>query len=158
MNGTSEISRRAILAALAASALPLPISMARAAETTIKIWKDPRCGCCGKWVTHLAGNGFATTVIETADVDAIKKRLGVPPGLRSCHTAEIAGFAIEGHVPAAAIRRLLAEKPTANGLAVPGMPIGSPGMEGGQPEPYEVILFGGGATRSFERFLGDQPA
>jgi hypothetical protein len=91
-------------------------------------------------------------------VQAIKARRGVPAALASCHTAELGGYTIEGHVPSRAIRRLLAEKPDALGLAVPGMPIGSPGMEGGAPEIYEVVLYGKGSTASYGRFIGDQPA
>ncbi|MFV0299076.1 MAG: DUF411 domain-containing protein [Hyphomicrobiaceae bacterium] len=158
MKHTPKISRRAILAVLAAGALPLPLSIALAAQTSIKVWKDPSCGCCGKWVDHLSRNGFKATVIETSDMSSVKRRLGVPAHLHSCHTAEVEGFTIEGHVPAAAIRRLLSEKPHAKGLAVPGMPIGSPGMEGGRPERYDVMLFGDGRARSFGSFVGDQPA
>ena len=90
------------------------------------------------------------------DPDSIRTRLGVPPDLAECHTAEVAGFVIEGHVPAAAVRRLLAERPNAKGLAVPGMPVGSPGMEGGRPAPYTVVLFGADAQRPFLRFVGDR--
>ena len=86
----------------------------------------------------------------------VKARLGVPDDLAACHTAEVAGYVIEGHVPAAALRRFLAEKPNATGLAVPGMPIGSPGMEGGTPEPYEVVLFGPAGRRSYMRFVREK--
>jgi hypothetical protein len=122
------------------------------------VWKDPSCGCCGGWVEHLRGNGFVATVIETSDVQSIKAQRSVPAELASCHTAEIAGYTIEGHVPAEAILRLLAEKPSGRGLAVPGMPIGSPGMEGGRPEAYDVMLFGNGAPKQFARFVGEKPA
>jgi hypothetical protein len=124
---------------------------------TIKVWKDPNCGCCTGWVEHLRRNGFTATVVETADMQAVKMRLSVPAELAACHTAEIAGYIIEGHVPAQAITRLLAQKPDALGLAVPGMPIGSPGMEGGTPEVYDVILFGKRPPVTFGRFKGDQP-
>jgi hypothetical protein len=97
------------------------------------------------------------TVIETSDVQAIKATRQVPPELASCHTAEIAGYTIEGHVPAQAVSRLIAEKPSARGLAVPGMPVGSPGMEGGRPEPYDVMLFGDGTASRFARFIGVKP-
>lgn len=122
----------------------------------ITVWRDPNCGCCGAWVEHLRRNGFAATVIVTPDVQSIKTQRHVPADLASCHTAEIAGYTIEGHVPASAIHRLLAEKPAGRGLAVPGMPIGSPGMEGGTPEVYDVMLFGDGATKRFARFLGEK--
>jgi len=92
--------------------------------------------------------------IETVDLDAVKTRLGVPTDLAACH--QIAGHIVEGHVPAAALERFLAEKPNAAGLAVPGMPIGSPGMEGGTPEPYDVVLFGPAGRRPYMRFLGDK--
>ena len=127
-------------------------------KPVIKVSKDPNCGCCTGWVEHLRSNGFVAAVTNSADMQAVKVRLGVPEELASCHTAEIAGYVIEGHVPARAIRRLLAEKPAARGLAVPGMPIGSPGMEGGTPEVYEVILFGKDQPVSFGRFIGDRPA
>lgn len=122
----------------------------------ITVWKDPNCGCCGGWVDHLRRNGFVATVIETADVAAVKAERGVPAELASCHTAVIDGYVIEGHVPALAIVQLLAEKPAGRGLAVPGMPIGSPGMEGGKPETYDVMLFGDGAPKRFARFIGDK--
>ena len=95
-------------------------------------------------------------MIETANVDAVKARLGVPDKLASCHTAEISGYAIEGHVPAPAIIQLLAEKPMAKGLAVPGMPVGSPGMDGWSREIYEVILFGDEGQKTYARYRGAQ--
>lgn len=147
--------RRTILGQLALAGLMLLGSGVSATErTAITVWKDPNCGCCGSWVEHLRRNGFAVTVVETSDVRAIKARLGVPADLASCHTAEVAGYTIEGHVPAEAVSRLIAEKPAARGLAVPGMPIGSPGMEGGRPESYDVILFGNGTATRFARFIG----
>jgi hypothetical protein len=150
-------TRRALLLAAAISAIAPTEENARAAAWhAVTVWKDPDCGCCTGWVEHLRKNGFLVTVIETPDVQSVKVQRRVPPELASCHTAEIAGYTIEGHVPARAILRLLAEKPNARGLSVPGMPIGSPGMEGGKPEPYDVILFGEQAPRRFERFLGDQ--
>ena len=125
-------------------------------EPVITVHRDPSCGCCSGWVAHLQKSGFVTKVLETRDLDAVKTRLGVPEDLAACHTAEISGYVIEGHVPAAALRRFLAEKPNATGLAVPGMPIGSPGMEGGNPETYEVILFGPDGRRAYMRFHGDR--
>jgi hypothetical protein len=125
-------------------------------EPLITVHRDPNCGCCSGWVRHLQNAGFQAKVIETRDVDAVKNRLGVPEDLAACHTAEIAGYVVEGHVPALAIRRLLAEKPSAQGLAVPGMPIGSPGMEGANPQPYAVVLFGPNGRSTYMRFLGDR--
>lgn len=149
-------SRRAVIAGLATcAAAPL-----RAAETLPKITvtKDPSCGCCGAWVTHIKEAGFPAEVIESGDVNRLKAKLGVPRALASCHTAEVAGYVVEGHVPAGAIKRLLTEKPQAKGLAVPGMPVGSPGMEveGTTPEIYEVVLFGPTGQRAFERYRGSQ--
>jgi hypothetical protein len=146
--------RSALLAAVAALS---PAGVVRAAEEPVMtVHKDPTCGCCAGWVQHLEKAGFVTKVIETKDIDAVKTRLGVPDDLAACHTAVISGYVIEGHVPAAALKRFLAEKPNAAGLAVPGMPIGSPGMEGASPEPYQVVLFGPDGRRPYARFLGDR--
>ena len=125
---------------------------ARAQGANIAIYKDPSCGCCSVWVTHLEKAGFRPTVSEAADMAAVKNQLGVPAALRSCHTGVVNGYAIEGHVPAADIQRLLKERPAVVGLAVAGMPIGSPGMEapGMKPQPFDVIAFEkGGARRVF---------
>ncbi len=124
---------------------------ARAEE--IVIYKDPSCGCCTAWVEHLRASGFTASVRERVDLRRTKAELGVPEHLQSCHTATIEDYVIEGHVPAADIRRLLAERPKARGVAVPGMPVGSPGMEqGAEREPYNVILFqGDGADTIFVR-------
>jgi hypothetical protein len=106
-----------------------------------QVFKDASCGCCANWVEHLRRKGFAPTSENVADITAVKDKYGVPPQTRSCHTALIGGYVIEGHVPAADIQRLLKEKPKIAGLAVPGMPIGSPGMEGPNPRPYDVLAF-----------------
>jgi hypothetical protein len=109
----------------------------------VAVVKDPGCGCCTKWVAHLEEAGFKATVTESAAIDALKDSKGVPRAARSCHTATVGGYVIEGHVPAADIKRLLKERPSVVGLAVPGMPAGSPGMEvpGGRVAPYDVIAF-----------------
>lgn len=152
------LSRRAILAHIGvANAMLLGGNAAAEARPAITVWKDPDCGCCGGWVEHLRRNGFVARVIETSDLQSIKAQRHVPGELASCHTAEIAGYTIEGHVPAQAILRLLAEKPAGRGLAVAGMPVGSPGMEGGRPEAYDVMLFGNGEAVRFARFLGERP-
>jgi hypothetical protein len=121
----------------------------------VLVSKDPSCGCCGAWAEHLRRAGFPVEVIETTNVNAVKRRLGVPADLTSCHTAEVQGYVIEGHVPASAVLRLLEEKPQATGLAVPGMPIGSPGMEQGPPSAYQrynVLAFTrAGVTTVFAR-------
>ncbi len=141
-----------------AVAVPALVATGARAEAAVRVivFRDPGCGCCHKWVEHLEANGFAVTVHDTPDMTAVKARLGVPPEVASCHTAEVGGYVIEGHVPAVAIRRLLAEKPQGRGLAVPGMPVGSPGMEGGVPVTYEVLLFGAGAPTRFGRFREDR--
>ena len=114
-----------------------------AAETSVEVWKSATCSCCGAWVKHLEANGFAVTV-NAADpgmLATIKRQAGIGAKLASCHTAKIAGYVIEGHVPASDIKRLVAEHPDAVGLTVPGMPAGSPGMEqDGEFEPYDVLL------------------
>lgn len=122
-----------------------------AAPPTIEVWKSPGCACCAGWVKHLQANGFAVKVNDTGN-DTARARLGVPAKLGSCHTAEVGGYALEGHVPAADVTRLLAERPDAVGLAVPGMPIGSPGMEqGNRRDAYDVLLVErGGSTRVFQ--------
>ncbi|MDD9923641.1 MAG: DUF411 domain-containing protein [Boseongicola sp.] len=110
-----------------------------AAEFTV--YKSPWCGCCSKWVDHLQANGHMVTTKDIENLDTIKKMAGVPERLQSCHTAIVDGYVVEGHVPAKDITRLLAERPKAKGLAVPGMPAGSPGMEGSAPDKYDVMLF-----------------
>jgi hypothetical protein len=158
MNSEEPLFSRRTALTLIGSAAVSSVAGARAeAGTTVEVWKNPNCGCCTGWVDHLRRNGFDVTVRETTEMQAVKSKFGVPAELSSCHTAEVAGYVVEGHVPARAITRLLDEKPDGLGLAVPGMPIGSPGMEGGTPEIYEVILFGKRAPLSFGQFKGDQP-
>lgn len=158
MRTNHMISRRSFLAS--AAALPVLLSTAgtvwSAGLPLVTVTKDPNCGCCGAWVEHIEAAGFPVSVVESGEVESLKQRLGVPAALSSCHTAEVDGYAIEGHVPAAALRRLLAERPSATGLAVPGMPAGSPGMDfpGVVPEPYEVFLFGPSVQKTFGRFRG----
>ncbi|RDI57162.1 hypothetical protein DES45_10779 [Microvirga subterranea] len=132
MQPNLTISRRALLVGLAAAPLALSALPVVAAQSLPKmtVTKDPSCGCCGAWVDHVRKAGFPVEVIESAEVNRLKVRLGVPQALASCHTAEIGGYVVEGHVPADAIKRLLAERPQAKGLAVPGMPVGSPGHGG----------------------------
>lgn len=138
---------------LAASARAQGASQASLPAMTVS--KDPNCGCCSGWVDYLRKAGLTVNVTETADLNPIKTRLGVPNDLASCHTAEIGGYVIEGHVPYPAIRKLLAEKPRATGLAVPGMPESSPGMDvPGARDTYEVILFGPSGRKRYARFQG----
>lgn len=116
---------------------------------TVVVYKSPTCHCCSKWVEHLRSAGFTVSVKNENAMTPLKTRLGVPADLASCHTALVRGYLIEGHVPAQDIRRLLAEHPKAKGLAVPGMPIGSPGMEqGDRIDPYKVVLFSDDAPPS----------
>jgi len=112
-----------------------------AAAEVITVYKSPTCGCCSAWIEHLKQNGFEVTAHDTVNMNQLKQSPGVSPEHASCHTAEISGYVIEGHVPAAEIKRLLNEKPALSGLAVPGMPMGSPGMEGGRKDPYKVLTF-----------------
>jgi len=154
---TKTLTRRSALAVLAVG-LVVPTISASAQAPTITVHKDPNCGCCTGWVRHLKDAGFAVTVEETANLQAVRKRLGVPSDLAACHTAEIAGYVIEGHVPALAVRQLLEKRPVAVGLAVPGMPTGSPGMEGGTPRRYDVVLFGMSGRQSFMQFIGSEIA
>jgi hypothetical protein len=120
----------------------------------VTVHKDPNCGCCSGWVAHLETHGFQVKVIETAELNRVRARLGVPFDLQACHTAQVAGYVIEGHVPAPALEKFLREKPAALGLAVPGMPSGSPGMTGDYEE-YDVILFGKNERRVYGRYEGE---
>lgn len=120
----------------------------------IDVYKSPTCGCCNNWIDHLKANGFGVRSYDTDNVAQHKARLGVPPGYGSCHTAEIDGYVIEGHVPAKEIKRLLKEKPRARGLVVPAMPVGSPGMEAdGRKDPYKVFLVNrNGSTQTYVQY------
>lgn len=115
--------------------------MQEAALPPMVVYKSPTCGCCKLWVEHVQKSGFKVSVIETEEMNPIKLKLGVPAGLGSCHTAKVGGYFVEGHVPASDVKRLLKEKPDALGITVPGMPMGSPGMEvpSGETQPYAVI-------------------
>jgi hypothetical protein len=149
-------NRRDFLGATAALAVLLTVRSARGAQPSIHVSKDPNCGCCAAWADHLRLNGFMVSVAETSQINRIKARLGVPSTLVSCHTAEIEDYVIEGHVPAGAIQKLLRARPQIKGLAVPGMPVGSPGMEleGTAPEIYDVIAFGPSVQSVFARYEG----
>ena len=138
---------------LAASVAILTMAQSAAAATLL-VTKTAYCGCCKHWVEHMKRAGFEVQVKEVEDVGPTRARLGVPDAMRSCHTSEIGGYAIEGHVPAADVKRLLATKPKAAGIAVPGMVMGSPGMEhGDHKEPYKVILFDkAGKTKVFASY------
>jgi len=118
------------------------------------VYHDPNCGCCGKWTEHMRANGFTVEEVPTQDMSSVKRELGVPRDLPSCHTAVIGDYVIEGHVPAEDVKRLLAEQPDARGLSVPGMPMGSPGMEyDGRRMAFDVIRFDDdGATSVFNHY------
>lgn len=139
-----RIGRRGALGLLAVAGAQLGMIGAAAAApaTRVEVWKDPSCGCCEDWVRHMRAAGFEVTVREVADVRLVKAARGVPEALQSCHTAVVGGYVVEGHVPAADVRRLLAERPQARGLSAPGMPPSAPGMDI-PGTPYEVVLFGG---------------
>jgi hypothetical protein len=146
-----NLNRRALLAALLAAS---PFAAVSGPKTPVEVWKDPSCGCCGDWVKYLERNGFAVTVVDRGN-NAVRAQLGIDPKYGSCHTAIVGGYAIEGHVPVTEIRRLLAEKPSARGLAVPGMKIGSPGMDGpaykGRRDEYDVLLLAKDGSASVYR-------
>jgi len=108
---------------------------------TVLVYKTPTCGCCNGWVEHLEAAGFTVDARDVTDLMSVKRDGGVPPQMSSCHTAIIDGYVVEGHVPAEQVKRLLAERPEIAGISVPGMPIGSPGMEGRSPKPYQVLSF-----------------
>ncbi len=128
------------LCLVATLALVSPPRLAAEELPAMTVWKSPWCGCCGAWVDHMRAAGFPVQVREVEELDGIKRMAGIPAPLQSCHTAQVGGYVIEGHVPAADINRLLAERPAGRGLAVPGMPSGSPGMENGAYDPYDVLL------------------
>lgn len=132
-----------------ALALALIATPALAAELTL--YKNPSCGCCQGWAEYMQGQGWKTKVVDVDEIERIKRRHGVPARMESCHTAIIDGYVVEGHVPVAAIDKLLKERPRATGLSAPGMPQGSPGMSG-TPEPFVVYLFGPDGAKPFMRF------
>ena len=137
----NAMNRRQVLAMIPL-ALALP-RLVRAEGLKIAVTKDPTCGCCENWVKHLKDNGFQATVTESSDMDAVKNSHNIPKAARSCHTGIVDGYVIEGHVPAADIKRVLKDRPAVIGLAVPGMPVGSPGMESstGRLQPFDVLTF-----------------
>lgn len=148
------VSQRRTL--LAAAAL-LPLAARAQHKTEIHVYKTPTCGCCNDWISYLQANGFGVKSTNVGDTAPVRARYGLPARYGSCHTAVVAGYVVEGHVPVREIRRLLAEKPTAVGIAVPEMPIGSPGMDGpvyqGQKDPYDVLLVqADGSARVFASY------
>lgn len=143
-----------LLKTVLAGACALPL-LASAATPVIEVYKSATCGCCTAWVEHLKANGFTAKIKNVDDTSDYRAKFGIPQALGSCHTAMVQGYAIEGHVPAADIKRLLAEKPKAVGLAVPSMPLGSPGMEGPRKDPYDVLLVqANGRYSSYQHYSG----
>ena len=124
-----------------ASVTATPVAATPAAARNIKVYKDPNCGCCKEWIRHLEQNGFTVEVVDMPDLSAVKTKYGVSSELQACHTGVIGDYVVEGHVPADLIVKMLEEKPAIAGLAVPGMPAGSPGMEGASKERYDVLTF-----------------
>jgi hypothetical protein len=132
------------------------LHLLQAAAPAVAVYKTRTCGCCAKWVEHLKANGFAPTVTDVPSTAEYRSKYRVPDQLQSCHTAVVGGYTVEGHVPAADIHRLLKQKPKATGLAVPGMPMGSPGMEGARVDAYSVLLFNSdGRTTVFQKYPGN---
>ena len=122
---------------------------ALAADDELTMFKDPNCGCCGKWAEHMRANGFSVKEVATREMDTVKREAGVPQALASCHTAKVGGYIVEGHVPAADVKRMLAQKPAITGLSAPGMPLGSPGMEGPYAaKRYDVVSFDSAGKRA----------
>lgn len=132
------MKRRAFLLFGVAAAVGAKAALA---NSTVEVYKTATCGCCGKWVEHLRSNGFTVSEHNVADIEAVRIRTGAPASLASCHIALVDGYVVQGHVPAADLRRLVTERPKALGLAVPGMPPGSPGMESNYAAAYDVLLF-----------------
>lgn len=146
------MNRRIVLRAILAGALGAPF-IASAAGPVIDVYKSATCGCCGAWIKHLLANGFTVNAHDVAKPSDYREKAGMPSELGSCHTGMVQGYAIEGHVPASEIKRLLAQKPKAIGLAVPSMPMGSPGMEGHRKDPYDVLLVhAGGKTSVYKHY------
>ncbi len=147
----------ALIAAVAISACG---GSAKPGVPSITVYKSATCGCCRQWAEHLRDAGFDVDARNVENLNPIKERVGVPAGHGSCHTAEVAGYFVEGHVPADDVKRLLAERPDAKGLAVPGMPVGSPGMEtpSGEVKPYDVLLVArDGSTTVFAHHEQEAP-
>jgi hypothetical protein len=152
--------RRAACAALILACAPgFALAASPSAATAVEVWKDPECGCCKDWVSHMEAAGFKVKVNDTGN-NAVRAQLGIDKKHGSCHTAVVGGYAFEGHVPAREVKRLLSEKPSAVGLAVPGMPVGSPGMDGpaygGRKDSFEVLLLSkDGPHKVYQRYEGN---
>ncbi len=159
LDTSHSVSRRLAfrlpLAALSAIALAHPVvTLAATNPDRITVWKTPNCGCCKDWVAHLQSNGFQVVTHDVPDTAPVRQKLSLPAKFGSCHTAQLGAYVLEGHVPASEVRRLLREKPKAVGLAVPGMPVGSPGMEMGDTrDAFEVMLvLADGSSRVYQSY------
>ena len=161
MSGAGISRRRAVGAALALACAPgLSLAASPGRAILVEVWKDPNCGCCKDWVASMEAGGFKVKVNDGGN-DAARARLGVGEKRASCHTAVVAGYALEGHVPAREVKRLLSERPVAVGLAVPGMPVGSPGMDGaaygGRKDAFDVLLLAkDGSSKVYQRYEGNK--
>jgi len=144
------MSLRFLRQAACAALFALPLA-ASAAQPVIEVYKSESCGCCKEWVKHLEANGFQVKAQNVANPSDYREKFGIPNEYGSCHTGRVGGYALEGHVPASEIKRLLREQPKARGLAVPAMPMGSPGMEGPRKDPYDVLLVKDGGKASVYR-------
>ena len=153
MSPSNKLTRRAVLVMAAMSTFAGPV-LAAAARTRVTVWKTPNCGCCKDWVKHLETNGFEVVTHDVKETASKRQALGLAEKYGSCHTATVNGYVLEGHVPARDIQRLLRDKPSAIGLAVPGMPVGSPGMEMGTgADAFDVVLvLKDGSSRVFQSY------
>ena len=143
---------RTIAKLILSGAFAVPM-LAHAAMPIVDVYKTASCGCCGAWVKHMKENGFTVRAHDVANPSDYREKFGIPKQFGSCHTAKVGGYAIEGHVPAADVVRLLAAKPNARGLAVPAMPLGSPGMEGPRKDPFDVLLVkANGSTSVYKHY------
>lgn len=155
----TPVSRRALVGGVVALTALRFVAVHADPLPSMVVHRSPTCSCCESWVAAMRKAGFAASVVDEDDISAVKARLKVPDALASCHTAEVGGYVVEGHTPADAVKRLLKERPNAIGLAVPGMPNGSPGMDmGGPEEAYDVVLFGPQGQQSYGRYRGANAA
>lgn len=155
----ADMNRRQLVRLMGSVAVATlaPVASPRAqSRRAMTVYKDASCGCCGGWMRHMTQAGFTVSAVNVHDLAAIKAKFRIPDALATCHTAEVDGYLVEGHVPAVVVERLLRERPNAKGVAVPGMPLGSPGMENPLHEAYEVVLFDENGQSVFARCRGAQ--
>ena len=145
------MKRRTLLQAMLPALAGVPLFARAVALPVIDVYKSATCGCCKDWVKHLQSNGFTVRAQDVVNPSDFREKFGMPQELGSCHSGLVQGYALEGHVPASEVKRLLAERPKAKGLAVPAMPMGSPGMEGNRSDPYDVFLVHANGSKSVYR-------